>query len=96
MTEQKFLELFNAVVKIAKPFHDEAPDLEALDVKFADTTIDSLDMLVIIMYLGEIFDISEESAKDLRVPTVRDLYDFIKENGKRFPEDLMAALEEVK
>lgn len=96
MTEQDFLQLLNAVVKIAKPFHDEAPDLESLDVKFADTTIDSLDMLIVSMYLGEIFDISEEEAKELRVPTVRDLYEFIKAHGKRFPEDLMAALEEVK
>lgn len=96
MTEQQFLELFNAVVKIAKPFHDEAPDLDSLDVKFTDTTIDSLDMLIVSMYFGEIFEISEEEAKELRVPTVRDLYEFIKTHGKRFPEDLMAALEEVK
>ena len=47
MTDQDFLKLLNAVVKLAKPFHKEAPDLDRLDINFKETTIDSLDMLMI-------------------------------------------------
>jgi acyl carrier protein len=96
MTEQDFLKLLNAVVKLAKPFHKEAHDLTSLDIKFAETTIDSLDMLMIGLYLGDVFGISEEDAKQIMAKTPAELFELIKKFATKFPEDVDKTIEDLK
>jgi acyl carrier protein len=93
MTDHDFLKLLNAVVKLAKPFHKEAPDLDRLDINFKETTIDSLDMLMIGLYLGDVFGISEEDAKQMMVATPGELFEIIKKTATKFPEDVDKAIE---
>lgn len=96
MTDTDFLKLLNAVVKIAKPYHKEAPEITNLDVSFKDTNIDSLDMLMIGVYIGDVFGISEEDGKQLAVGTVRELFDVVKKTATRFPENVDKAIEELR
>lgn len=80
MDNQDFLKLLNAVIKIAKPFHDEAPDIETMELKFNETAIDSLDMLMVSVYMTEVFGIDEEKTKELKVNTPQELKDFLEQH----------------
>lgn len=77
MSDLDFLKLLNVVVKLAKPFHDEAPPIDNIKDTLADHGIDSLDMLMIGMYACDVFGISEEDAKQMKVRTVEELRDFL-------------------
>lgn len=95
MTEQDFLKLLNAVVKLAKPFHKEAPDLDRLDIKFADTNIDSLDMLMIGLYLADVFGISEEDGKQMMAASPAELFAVIQKIATKFPENVDQAIKDL-
>ena len=72
-----FLELLNKVARVARPAHHEFVPIESMDEKFEETCFDSLDMLMIGMYMGMIYDIPDEISKEFQPETVQQLYDFI-------------------
>ena len=80
MNDQDFLKLLNAVVRIAKPFHNEAPDITDMELKFSATTIDSLDTLMICVYMFELFGVDEEKIKVLKATTPNELKIFLEEH----------------
>ena len=91
-----FLDLLNAVARVAKPAHTEYSNLITLDVQFKDTDIDSLDGLLILMYMCMIYDIDDSVAKEFHPATPQELYDFVEKYKKRDPESIDAALEMIK
>jgi acyl carrier protein len=80
MDNLDFLKLLNVVIKKAKPYHDEAPDVQDMELKFSDTAIDSLDRLMILVYMTEIYGVDEEKTKQLQVNTPQELKDFLEAN----------------
>lgn len=96
MTDTDFLKLLNAVVKIAKPYHKEAPEITDLDTDFKNTNIDSLDLLMVGIYLGDVFGISEEDGKQLMVQNVRQLFEVVKKVATKFPDDVDKAIGDLK
>jgi acyl carrier protein len=96
MDNTDFLKLLNAVVRLAKPFHNEAPDITDMELKFSETTIDSLDMLMISVYLTEMFGVPEETAKTLRAATPQELKDFLLQHKTKDITDIDAAIAELK
>jgi hypothetical protein len=96
MKEEDFLKLLNAVVRIAKPFHKEAPDIDDMNMQFADTTIDSLDMLLVGLYMADVFGISDEDAKNIMAKTPAELFEIIKKIAQKFPEDIDQAIADLK
>jgi acyl carrier protein len=88
MDNQDFLKLLNAVVKVAKPFHDEAPNITDMELKFSETTIDSLDRLMVTVYMTEIFGVDEEKTKELKVNTPQELKDFLEANKTKEVTDV--------
>lgn len=91
-----FLELLNAVARVAKPAHRDLAPIESMDVKFTETDIDSLDGLMVVMYFAIIHDIHDDLVKDFHPQTPQELFDFIEANKKRDPESIEAALEMIK
>lgn len=91
-----FLDLLNAVARVAKPMHQDFKPIESLDVQFKDTEIDSLDGLLILMYMCMIYDIDDSVAKEFHPVTPQQLLDFIEANKKRDPESIEAAVEMIK
>jgi hypothetical protein len=67
-----------------------------MDEKFEETCFDSLDMLMIGMYMGMIYDIDDEISKEFQPETVDELYDFIQLHKTRDPESMEWALEQIK
>lgn len=77
MTDQEFLKLLSAVVKVVKPFHAEAIEVTDMDIKLSETNIDSLDNLMIGIYMTDIYGIDEEVAKTMKPETPRQMQEFL-------------------
>lgn len=91
-----FLELLNAVARVARPVHHEFIPISSMEERFEDSCFDSLDMLMIAMYMAMIYDIEDEIAKEMRPETVQEMYDLIQQYKKRDPESVEWALELIK
>jgi hypothetical protein len=91
-----FIELLNSVARVARPAHHEFVPVESMEERFENTCFDSLDMLMIAMYMSMIYDIDDEIAKELRPETVQEMYDLIQQHKKRDPESIEWAMELIK
>jgi hypothetical protein len=91
-----FIELLNGVARVARPAHHEFVPIESMEERFVDSCFDSLDMLMISMYMAMIYDIDDEIAKELRPETVQEMYDLIQQHKKRDPESMEWAMELIK
>lgn len=91
-----FLELLNRVARVAKPAHHELTPLESMEERFVDTDIDSLDGMLIVMYMSEIYGIDDEVSKDFIPATPQELYDFVQQHKFIEPESIEAAMEKIK
>lgn len=91
-----FIELLNKVARVARPAHHEFIPIESMDEKFEETCFDSLDMLMIGMYMGMIYDVPDEISKEFQPETVQQLYDFVQLHKVRNPESIEWALEQIK
>jgi acyl carrier protein len=91
-----FLELLNKVARVARPAHHEFIPIESMEERFEETCFDSLDMLMIGMFMSMIYDIEDDISKEFQPETVQDLYDFVQLHKKRDPESIEWALEQIK
>lgn len=91
-----FLELFNMTARAARPAHHKFEPVLSMDTAFKDTCLDSLDMLMVGMYMAMIYDIEDSIAKNLQPETVQEMYDQIQVHKKRDPESVAWAKELIK
>jgi hypothetical protein len=91
-----FIELLNGVARVARPAHHEFVPVQSMEERFEHTCFDSLDMLMISMYMSMIYDIDDEIAKELRPETVQEMYNLIQQHKKRDPESIEWAMELIK
>lgn len=91
-----FLELLNKVARVARPAHHEFIPIESMEERFEETCFDSLDMLMIGMYMSMIYNIEDDISKEFQPETVQELYDFVQLHKKRDPESIEWALEMIK
>lgn len=73
------LQLFNEIIKLATPLNSNKAEATSLDQKLVDTGLDSLDLLMVSVYLAEVFDVSEEIAKNVgnSAQTVGDMVNYM-------------------
>ena len=86
-----FLELFNAVAEKARPIHTKYTPVPDLDSPIVDFGMDSLDMLMVSVYMCELHGIPEETGKDMIATTVKEFEDFIQAHKTCEPESIQAA-----
>jgi len=91
-----YIELFNKVGRAARPAHHEFVPVTSMEDKFVESCFDSLDMLMIVMYMSEIYDIDDEIAKEMHAETMQEMYDLIQQHKKRDPESMEWAMEVIK
>lgn len=91
-----FIELFNGVIKLAKPVTADQSYAKSFDDKIEDLDIDSLDTIMLSMYLGEIYGIDEDTMRGMDVETITDLQDFLNAHKTRTPVDIQTELARVK
>lgn len=86
------LELFNALIAIITPVNAMGAHAAAMDEPLRDTGLDSLDLLMMGIYLSDIYGVSEEIAKTMEPATVQDMFDFMEQHKTK---DLPATIEEA-
>ncbi len=81
ITDQEFIKLFNAIAKTAKTPTNPPQPSESLEDNYQDLNIDSLDGLIMGMYLCDAFGIDEEIGKTMQVKTVGETMSFCVANA---------------
>jgi len=97
MNETELLRLFNEVMKVAKPISTDGTFPKSLQDEFQNLDIDSLDFLLLGVYMGEIYGIPEETMKEvkLNVKTVQDFFNFLNEHKTRDLPPIDDVLKEI-
>lgn len=96
MNDNDKLELFNGLIAVVTPVNSNAAEALSLDDNLADTGLDSLDLLMMAIYLSDIYGAPEEAVKDMQPITVRDMFDHIIKHKTKEPVNVHEAIELVK
>ena len=89
------LELFNKVARIIRPAHREYVDITDQDMHLKDSSLDSLDCLMISVFLCDVYGIDQETAKEMRFTTVRECMDFCDKHKTKDHDSVDKAIAEV-
>jgi acyl carrier protein len=89
------LELFNSLIAIITPVNSMGAKGESLDQPLSETGLDSLDLLMMGIYLSDIYGVSEEVAKTMQPATVGDMFIFMEQHATKTPTSLQEALDSV-
>ena len=91
-----FLELFNEVAKLAKPaVADSLPQITDSQMSLQNTGFDSLDLLLITVFMCEIYGIPEEVGKNMRPANVAEIEAFVLQHATRHPTSVEDAIESI-
>ena len=90
------LELFNLLIGIITPVNSMGAKADSLDQPLSETGLDSLDLLMMAIYLSDIYGVAEEVAKTMQPVTVGDMFSFMEQNATKTPTNLQEALDSVK
>ena len=90
-----YLHLFNEVIKVATPLNSNKANATSLDQLLIETGLDSLDLLMVTIYLAEIYGVSEEIAKQVQAKTVSELINYMHFNRTKEPVSVEEAIEGI-
>ena len=90
------IELFNGIIGVISPVNSMGAVATSLDQSLADTGLDSLDLLMMGIYLSDIYGVSEEIAKQMQPTTVGDMFVFMESHATNVPTDVKLALDSIK
>jgi len=87
MNDTEQLSLMQAIVVLARPVTaDEVRYDNGLDTEIKDTGLDSLDLIMVSVYLSELYGVPEEIAKTMTdVVTLRDMIVFMESHHTKQP-----------
>ena len=94
--DAEFIRLFNACAVLAKTPNNPPIPAGSLDDLFPDLNIDSLDGLILGMYLCEAFGVPEEVGKTMQVRSVGDTKAFLVANATVEAIDVEKVIAELK
>lgn len=77
MNDNYKLELFNGLIAVVTPVNSVGAVATSLDQPLAETKLDSLDLLMMGIYLSDVWGAPEDAVKDMQPVTVRDMFDHI-------------------
>jgi acyl carrier protein len=92
-----FIDLFNMVAVVARPAHAGKTVATAMDETLADIGIDSLDGLVMMMYLCELYGIpDDDETKEWYPTTVQEVHDLLMSRKTKEVTSVEEAREAIK
>lgn len=91
-----FLELFNGVAKVARPIQTNWVAATSIDQPFQELSLDSMDVLMVCIYMSELYGIDEETAKTMQPTTIQELYDFLQQHKTMEPQSVEDAIQSIK
>lgn len=90
-----YLKLFNEIIKIATPLNSNKAEATSLEQMLADTGLDSLDLLMVGVYLAEIFGVNEEQAKQVQAKTVGEMVSYMHFHRTKEPATVEEAIKSI-
>jgi acyl carrier protein len=91
-----FLDLLNMVAREARPAHHSLSPMTDMETPFTETELDSLDGLMIVMYMSIIYGIEDDLVKEFHPETPQILFDFLEQHKTQEPESIEQAKELIK
>ena len=106
MNEQDKIELMNHIIVLARPVSSEELKITTLDVEMKDTGLDSLDFLMVGIYLGDVYGLSEEDLKNMQPKqpaegeepssfTLRDIFKYVEDHATKKPTNVKEAIASI-
>lgn len=95
MDDQQFLSLVTEVAKVAKPMHKDTVSVDDMDTLWPEFGVDSLDCIMIFIYMCDLYGIPEEIGKTLMAKTPRELQTFLYQHKTKEPTSLQEAVESI-
>jgi len=95
MTDQDYINLINGVITLARPVSADEVKISTLDIGIADAGLDSLDYLMVGIYLSDVFGLTEEQIKEMKVATVREMLDYMLASKTKEPSSVEEALKSI-
>lgn len=89
------LELFNVIVKHARPASTDEVRANSLDDNFADVGLDSLDVIMVLIYFAEVYGVPEEVAKELQPQNVGECFTLFEAHATRTPDSVQEAMKNI-
>ena len=95
MDDQQFLSLVTEVAKVAKPMHKDTVSVDDMDTLWPEFGVDSLDCIMIFIYMCDIYGVTEEVGKTLMAKTPRELQTFLDQHKTKEPTSIQEAVESI-
>jgi acyl carrier protein len=89
------LELFNEVINLAKPIENEGVAAESLDEPINEIGVDSLDVIMMVIYFSSIYGVNEEIAKDFTFTTPNEMFSLFEKHATKHPKTVAEALSQA-
>jgi acyl carrier protein len=106
MNDQDKIEIINHVIALARPVSADELKVTTLDTEMKDTGLDSLDFLMVGVYLSDVYGVSEEDLKFLQPKppaegeepksfTIRDIFKYMEDHATKQPASVKEALASI-
>ena len=92
----EFLQLFNEVAKVASPHYKDKRQVTSVTEPLSESELDSLDMVMVGVYLSELYGIHEQIAKTMPMGTVAEIRNFLLKHKTKEPGSIEEALGQIK
>ncbi len=96
LSDADFLRLFNVAALASKTPNNPPDEATSLDATFADLGIDSLDAMIVGMYLCDVYKVPEEVGKTLRPKTVGEFKQLLEQAATVTEINVEEAIESIK
>jgi acyl carrier protein len=90
-----FIELVNKIARVAKPASSDFDGVKSMETTLKEAGLDSLDWLVVMIYLCEIYGIPEAIGKEFYPLTVQELYDLLMQHKTKEPSSIEEAIQAI-
>lgn len=91
-----FLDVLNEAAYEARPTVRGTPVFKDMEEGLNNGILDSLDYIMVIMFIAVIYGIPDELCKELKPTTVKEIHDFVEQNKSRSPESIEQVREWLK
>jgi acyl carrier protein len=98
MNDQELLEIMKGVVKVARPVSADDIVIDSLDTLLKDTGLDSLDFLMVGVYVSDVYGVSDEDVKAMQMvetSTIRDMFSYMQAHATKQPTNVKEALASI-
>jgi acyl carrier protein len=98
MNEQDKIDLMNHVITLARPVAADELKIDSLDTPLADTGLDSLDFLMVGVFLSDAYGMSEDELKALEphsLTTIGDLLAYMEKHATKHPANAQEAIANI-